>query len=71
MVLFRNRSFVLGVLAILLFYAAISSYFLTLTILLQFGRGLLALTAGLVFMPAVITFFTGSLTAPRLAERIG
>ncbi|MGN6259773.1 MAG: MFS transporter [Ralstonia sp.] len=71
MALFRNRSFVLGVLAIFLFYTAISSYFLALTILLQFGRGLSALAAGLVFTPAAIAFFTGSLTAPRLAERIG
>lgn len=71
MALFRNRSFVLGVLAIFLFYTAISSYFLALTILLQFGRGLSALAAGLVFTPAAVAFFTGSLTAPRLAERIG
>jgi len=71
MALFRNRSFVLGVLAIFLFYTAISSYFLALTILLQFGRGLSALAAGLVFTPAAIAFFTGSLTAPRLAEHIG
>lgn len=71
MALFRNRSFVLGVLAIFLFYTAISSYFLALTILLQFGRGLTALVAGLVFTPAAIAFFAGSLTAPRLAERIG
>ncbi|PLT20430.1 MULTISPECIES: MFS transporter [Ralstonia] len=71
MALFRNRSFVLGVLAIFLFYTAISSYFLALTILLQFGRGLTALAAGLVFTPAAIAFFAGSLTAPRLAERIG
>ncbi|WP_296224672.1 MFS transporter [Ralstonia sp. UBA689] len=71
MALFANRSFVLGVLAIFLFYTAISSYFLALTILLQFGRGLSPLTAGLVFTPAAIAFFTGSLSAPRLAERIG
>ncbi|CAJ0800538.1 Multidrug resistance protein Stp [Ralstonia condita] len=69
--LFRNRSFVLGVLAIFLFYTAMSSYFLALTILLQFGRGLTALAAGLVFTPAAIAFFAGSLTGPRLAERIG
>ena len=69
--LFRNRSFVLGVLAIFLFYTAISSYFLALTILLQFGRGLSPLAAGMVFTPAAVAFFCGSLTAPRLAERIG
>ncbi|MEW1780884.1 MFS transporter [Arthrobacter sp. NPDC080086] len=71
MALFHNRSFVLGVLAIFLFYTAISSYFLALTILLQFGRGLSPLMAGLVFTPAAIAYFSGSLIAPRLAERIG
>ena len=69
--LFANRSFVMGVLAIFLIYTAISSYFLALTVLLQFGHGMTALAAGMVFTPAAIAFFTGSLSGPRLAERIG
>ena len=70
---------VLGVLAVLfvpvpsplLDFLLVINISLALTILLQFGRGLSALAAGLVFTPAAIAFFAGSLTAPRLAERIG
>jgi MFS family permease len=69
--LFRNSSFVLGVVAISLFYSAISSFFLSLTILLQAGLALSPIAAGAVFTPSAVAFFAGSLTGPRLARSLG
>jgi len=69
--LFRNSRFVAGAAAIFLFYSAISSFFLSLTLLLQPGLGLSPLMAGLVFTPSAIAFFAGSLLGPRLAGAMG
>lgn len=69
--LFRDRRFVIGVVAVFLFYSAIASFFLSLTMFLQPGLGLSPFTAGLVFTPTAILFFTGSLAGPRIAGRIG
>ncbi|OZI34658.1 MFS transporter [Bordetella genomosp. 10] len=69
--LFHNLAFSLGVLAIFLFYSAISSFFLTLTFLLQAGLHLGPLAAGIVFTPSAVAFFSGSLLGPRVAARIG
>jgi MFS family permease len=71
MSLFRNSSFVLGVVAISLFYSAISSFFLSLTILLQAGLALSPVAAGAVFTPSALAFFAGSLFGPRLAKSHG
>jgi MFS family permease len=69
--LFGNGRFVAGVAAIFLFYSAISSFFLSLTMLLQPGLGLSPLAAGLVFTPSALAFFAGSLAGPRLAAALG
>lgn len=69
--LFRNGRFVAGVIAVFLFYSAISSFFLSLTMLLQPGLGLSPLVAGAVFTPSAIAFFAGSLIGPRLAAAFG
>jgi MFS family permease len=69
--LFRNRLFTVGVAAVFLFYSAISSFFLLLTLLLQTGLGLSAWQAGLVFTPSAIAFFAGSLAGPRLTRALG
>jgi MFS family permease len=71
MSLFRNSSFALGVVAISLFYSAISSFFLSLTILLQAGLALSPVAAGAVFTPSALAFFAGSLFGPRLAKSHG
>lgn len=69
--LFRNHRFVAGVLAIFLFYSSISSFFLSLTLLLQPGLGLSPLAAGTIFTPSAIAFFAASLTGPKLANIMG
>ncbi|MDR3516720.1 MAG: MFS transporter [Azospirillaceae bacterium] len=69
--LFHNHRFVAGVAAVFLFYSAISSFFLSLTMLLQPGLGLSPMTAGAVFTPSALAFFAGSLAGPKLAGRIG
>lgn len=71
MSLFENPRFVAGVGAVFLFYSAISSFFLSLTVLLQFGLGLTPLVAGMIFTPSAVAFFVGSLAGPRLAARSG
>jgi MFS family permease len=71
MSLFRNSNFVLGVVAVFLFYSAISSFFLSLTILLQVGLALTPLAAGAVFTPSAIAFFAGALAGPRVARSYG
>jgi MFS family permease len=71
MSLFRNSSFALGVVAISLFYSAISSFFLSLTILLQAGLALSPVAAGAVFTPSALAFLAGSLFGPRLAKSHG
>ena len=69
--LFKNIRFVCGVAGIFLFYSAISSFFLSLTMLLQPGIGLSPLWAGVVFTPSAIAFFAAALIGPRLAVSIG
>jgi MFS family permease len=69
--LFRNIRFVYGVAGIFLFYSAISSFFLSLTMLLQPGLGLSPLWAGAVFTPSAVTFFAAALISPKLAAAIG
>ncbi|MGE8687524.1 MAG: MFS transporter [Achromobacter sp.] len=71
MALFANRRFVTGVSAVFLFFSAISSFFLSLTMLLQFGLELGPLAAGAVFTPSAVAFFAASVSGPRLAERLG
>ena len=71
MSLFRNGHFVSGIAGIFLFYSAISSFFLSLTMLLQFGLGLSPLVAGEIFTPAAVAFFAGALAAPRIAAKLG
>ncbi|VGO09987.1 Transmembrane efflux protein [plant metagenome] len=69
--LFGQPGFLAGVTAMFLLYSAISSFFLSLTLLLQAGLGLAPLAAGLVFTPSAIAFFAGSLCGPRLARLLG
>ena len=67
--LFEKRSFVFGMLATSLFFSAISSFSLSLTVLLQVGLGQTPLEAGTFFVPSTIAFFMGSLVSEQLAKR--
>jgi EmrB/QacA subfamily drug resistance transporter len=69
--LFGSRSFSVGLALVVAVYAVITSYYLVLSISLQQGLGLSALDAGLVYVPAAVTFLTFSLVAGRLVPRYG
>ena len=69
--LFASRGFSHGVVGIFFFYSAISSFFLSFTMMLQPGLGLSPLVAGAIFTPSAIAFFGASLMGSRLARAIG
>jgi EmrB/QacA subfamily drug resistance transporter len=66
--LFHDRSFTIGVLLMLLFYATLSPLFLSFTYLVQLGFGRSPLQAALDFSPLAITFAVTSLVASRLTR---
>jgi len=69
--LFGERAFTVGILAILVFYAGVASFFLVLALYLQQGRGLDALASGVVFTPEGIGFLMTSMSARWLTRRLG
>ena len=69
--LFRAASFRSGILSNMAFMLYFASYMFVLALLLQVGLGLSPFEAGLVFVPAGVTFSTSALLAPRLAARYG
>ncbi|KOV69387.1 MFS transporter [Streptomyces sp. MMG1121] len=69
--LFEDRSFGVGVVSLLVFFAAMASFFLVLALYLQEGRGLSALRSGLLFIPLGLGFFIGSAQAPKAAAKLG
>ncbi|MBB4660873.1 MFS transporter [Conexibacter arvalis] len=68
--LFRERAFTVGLLATILFYTGMGSFFLVLALHLQHGRGLDALGSGLVFTPLAVGYLAASIAAQRL-HRLG
>jgi EmrB/QacA subfamily drug resistance transporter len=69
--LFRQRPFAVGIVVVILLYAALNSFFLILSLTLQDGLGLSALDAGLIYAPQAVAFFGCSLLAGRLTRRYG
>ncbi|MFI2612577.1 MFS transporter [Kitasatospora sp. NPDC018619] len=69
--LFRSRSFSAGLLAQLAFWLGQGSFFLVLALHLQFGRGLDALGAGLVFTAIGLGYLVTSHTTHRVTARLG
>jgi EmrB/QacA subfamily drug resistance transporter len=69
--LFRERAFTVGVLASVVFYAGMASFFLVLAVYLQQGCGLSALDSGLVFTALAIGYLVASAGAEALAPRFG
>ncbi len=67
--LFRDRAFLFGLLATLVYFAGHSSMLLMLTMYLELGRDLSPAAAGLALAPFSLGFIGGSLLAPRLAGR--
>ncbi len=70
-ILFRPRGFRIGILTQFVFWAGQGSFFLVLALYLQDGRGLSALTAGVVFTAIGAGYLATSINAGRIAARIG
>lgn len=69
--LLRLPAFIFGALAVLVFYASCSSYYVSFAVFLQFGAGLSPFHAGLLFTPIAAIFAATSILAPRLIGRYG
>jgi len=66
-----ERSFTLGLLTVLVFYAGVASFFLVLALYLQQGRGLAPLASGVTFTTLALGFCATSLGGGRLIRRLG
>jgi Na+/melibiose symporter-like transporter len=69
--LFGERAFTAGLLTQLVFWCGQASFFLVLALYLQLGRGLDALSAGLVFTILAAAYLLASMKAPQLTQRLG
>jgi EmrB/QacA subfamily drug resistance transporter len=69
--MFRERAFSVGLTAQVVYFSAMSSFFLVFAFYLQDGRGFSALDSGLVFLPLGAGFFAASLRAATLTRRLG
>lgn len=69
--LFAHASFTGGVLLALVYFAAFTSIFFTISILWQAGLGHSALESGLVAVPFAIGSIVGAMQSNRLAQRLG
>ena len=69
--LLKLPAFVAGALGVMVFYASVSSYYVSFAVFLQFGLGHTPLEAGLMFTPIAGVFATASILAPRLIGRYG
>jgi len=69
--LFSHPSFTGGVLLALVYFAAFTSIFFTISIFWQAGLGHTALQSGLVSIPFAIGSIVGASQSNRLAERLG
>jgi EmrB/QacA subfamily drug resistance transporter len=69
--LFRARAFSAGLLTQLAFWSGQASFFLVLALYLQQGRGLSAMSSGLVFTILAVSYVAASARAPQLIARHG
>jgi EmrB/QacA subfamily drug resistance transporter len=69
--LFSHASFTGGVLLALVYFAAFTSIFFTISILWQAGLGHTALESGLVSIPFALGSIVGAAQSDRLAARLG
>jgi EmrB/QacA subfamily drug resistance transporter len=69
--LFRERAFSVGLVAVQVFWMGQASFFLTLALYLQLGRGLSALACGAVFMAIGGGYLLTSMYAHVFAARLG
>ncbi|SEM46291.1 MFS transporter [Streptacidiphilus jiangxiensis] len=69
--LFRDRGFTVSAVAQVLFAAGQGSFFLILALYLQLGRGLDALSSGVVFTVMALGYFESSRRSHLVAARLG
>lgn len=69
--LFKERSFSLGNLLVLMFYSGNAALFLALPLLLQNGLGVSAFESGVIFTPLALGFAFMSLKGGSLVEKYG
>ena len=69
--LFAQRSFTAGLLTQFAFWGGQASFFLVLALYLQAGRGLSAMTAGLVFTILAASYLAASMVSEGLLARFG
>jgi EmrB/QacA subfamily drug resistance transporter len=69
--LFRHRAFSAGLITQFAFWCGQASFFLVLALYLQQGRGLSAMSAGLVFTILAAAYLVASVLAPSFAQRNG
>jgi EmrB/QacA subfamily drug resistance transporter len=71
MTLFRNKSFRVGLVVSLVFFAGVPAYFFTISLYLQIGLGWTPLHAGLTGLPFAIASGIASQRSDALAQRLG
>ena len=69
--LFRERSFSAGLLTQFVFWGGQASFFLVLALYLQAGRGLSAMSSGLVFTILAGSYLAASMASEQLLARFG
>ena len=69
--LFRQRSFSAGLLTQFTFWGGQASFFLVLALYLQAGRGLSAMTAGLVFTILAASYLAASMVSEGMLAKFG
>jgi EmrB/QacA subfamily drug resistance transporter len=69
--LFKERAFTSGLAAQISFNLGLAAFFLVFALYVQQGRGLTALSSGLLFLPLGGTYLLASLAARPLAARVG
>ncbi|WP_157962931.1 MFS transporter [Chitinophaga deserti] len=69
--LFKNRNFLLGLLAVLFHFMFHTAYLLMVVVYLQNGPGISALACGLYFVPHAILFMGSAMLASRLLVKHG
>jgi MFS family permease len=71
MALFRERAFSVGLFVTAFLYASTASFFLVLSLYLQQGHGLSAMSAGLISIPTAAGFLVAGGAAPALTVKLG
>jgi hypothetical protein len=69
--LFKERSFDLGMITVLVLYSGNVALFFVIALYLQIGLGFSALAAGLTFVPISLSFALSALVSPRLVPWLG